>query len=348
MPKLYNPDPRATSTFTLYTNWSFRDSLGSYQNGAWKERSILRHNHRIPTFEVVWHLTKVFSAKEISAYRTKTFRYLKEHGIEAVANIELTRGEDGEPNDKTHFHILSDDTRSEDEIRKLFNTACLRSGLNRKDFRIDYRELYDGYAYFDYFVKYGKRFSNKVILFQKGIKGLDKFYRIGNWFRESKKKLWKGFLQDKYGTDSDKTVCVPDEDEELPDELKQEFDATIEDEVPVDGISMDLERSYQLERYGVDLDEVTGGNESITRLYILGVGKFRKVSGAGWFCIDEFNLLCKPIHKVRTKVYYDCPNVGGTPAWNKCSSDYRLSRTVRIRDRRHEWKRFRYSIAFRQ
>ena len=193
--------PRIKSTFTCHTNWSLTDSLESYQNRAWKETVILRRNNREPTVEVVWHLLQVLSAQDIASFRTKVFRYLNEHAIESVVVIELTRGIDGKPNNTVHFHFLIDDQRSEQALRKLFNTACLRSGLSSEDFRIDYRLLWDGYRYFNYFTKFG--YSNKVILFRKDI-GLQKFYQIGKWFRMSKKQIWKDYICERYSIDSDK------------------------------------------------------------------------------------------------------------------------------------------------
>jgi hypothetical protein len=137
---------------------------------------------------------------------------LKEHDIEAVANIELTRGKDGAPNNTVHFHVLMDDQRSEQELHDLFNTACERGGLNREDFRIDYRPLWNGDWYFRYFTKYG--YSDRVILFRQGT-GIQKFYQIGKWFTKSKRQIWediKAYMREKYGTH-------PDKADELPCEL---------------------------------------------------------------------------------------------------------------------------------
>jgi hypothetical protein len=43
--------------------------------------------------------------------------------------------------------------------------------------------------YFAYFVKYGKKYQDKVVLFQKGLR-MQKFYQIGEWYRKSKGELW--------------------------------------------------------------------------------------------------------------------------------------------------------------
>ena len=215
MEQLYQDNPIFKSTYTRHKNRSFTDSIISNQYGASKETCIIRWNGRMPTKELVIHFLEVLSAEEIIQYRTKIFRYLKEHGIEAVANLELTKGEDGTPNNKVHSHVLTDDQRSEDELRELFKTACLRSGLSRDDFRIDYRPLWNGYTYIKYFTKFG--YSDEVILFQTGT-GLQKFYEIGQWFYKGKAEIWeaiKAFMKEKDGTDLDDTDCENELNEEL-------------------------------------------------------------------------------------------------------------------------------------
>ena len=211
MQQLFQEETHRDCTYTLHKNRSFTDSRESYQNGVSKEVSILRRNGRVPTKEVVWHLLKVLPAEDINALRLKVFRYLKDHGLEAVASVELTRGANGQPNGCVHFHVLLDDTRSEADIRALFNKACERDGfVQSQDFRIDYRKLYDGKSYFYYYAKCGKKHFDKVILFQpkllKSGKTLQKFYQIGKWFHKSKELLWeeiKSFMASKYGTDPD-------------------------------------------------------------------------------------------------------------------------------------------------
>ena len=191
MEQLYKDKPRGKSTYTRHKNREFTDSLEAYQYGAEKETEILQRNGRVPTVEIVWHLLTVLPPRDIKALKTKVFRYLKDHGIEGVVNIELTCGVDGKPNNTVHFHILTDDSRSETELRRLLNRACELRGLVRgEDFRIDFRRLYDGYRYFKYFTKF--EYKHKVILFQK-YTGLHKFYRIGKWFTKSKEMLWKEY-----------------------------------------------------------------------------------------------------------------------------------------------------------
>ena len=187
---------RVKSTYTQHKNRSRTDSLESYQNGAEKEVLILRRNNRVPTADVVIHFLNERSVAAINTARTKIFRYLKEHGVEAVANIELTVDKHGSPNNCVHFHCITDDKRRRKEIRALFITACERAGLVRgKDFRVTYWTLYDGYSYLNYFTKYG--FSKKVILFQKDI-GLNKFYQIGQWFQKDRGKgeIWAEIQQE--------------------------------------------------------------------------------------------------------------------------------------------------------
>jgi len=202
MDQLFQDNPRVRSTYTDRKNRSLTDSLGSYQNRACKEVQILRRNARLPSTDIVWHLLKELTVTEITALRKKVFRYLKDHKFEGFANIELTRNKSGQPNNRVHFHILTDDSRSEQEIRELFNKACERYGLVRNtDFWISYKELWDGDQYFEYFTK---RNRNGVILFQKGLK-LQKLYRIGKWFTNGKCALWKeikAIMREKYGNNS--------------------------------------------------------------------------------------------------------------------------------------------------
>jgi len=204
-PKLYQEIPDENSPYTppngqkhrCYTNYE------SFKNAADKEAAILETNNRLPTKEMTLHLLKVYLPSAIRKFRTKIFRYLKEHGITAVANIELTRDANGEPNNTVHFHILTGDLRSKEELKELLETACERAGLLKdEDFVIRCRKLPNPETYFDYFTKRtrtGKEMGVKrVLLFEKGI-GLRKFYQIGKWFRKSKPELWKEFIEKTYG-----------------------------------------------------------------------------------------------------------------------------------------------------
>jgi hypothetical protein len=357
------------------------DSLESYQQGASKETLILRKNGRVPTKEIVIHFLKEHTATEISKYRTKIFRYLKEHGLVAVANIELTRGKDYRPNNKVHSHCLTDDRRSKRELSKLFNTACEQQGLIRgKDFRIDYRKLYDGYSYFDYFTKYG--YSDKVILFQKGIR-IQKFYQIGRWFSKTKKQIWeeiKAYMREKYGTDPDRTDSNDDIDtSRIDDNNEYEWKST-NDEVPFEfGAYTDLDRVALFEECDIDLDKFADESISTNGFYVPGVGMFRKFSNGLWACLDNDEMSSKPtIPVVDAEIGKDNSNDGRTPLGevrsisevvelpegvedtpqdrikdripqlgSDCPSDGYYLPQDRIRDRRHEWKqRYGYYIAF--
>ena len=106
-----------------------------------------------------------------------------------------------------HFHILTDDKRSEQELRYLFNKACKDSGLDKNDFRVDYKKVTDGYWYFEYFTKFDRinkdKYTEKnndgkwkrVLLFRPHL-GLQKFYQIGKWFNKSKAQIWKKIIAD--------------------------------------------------------------------------------------------------------------------------------------------------------
>ena len=197
MQQLYQDNPRVKSTYTHRINRSFTDSLESYQNGAAKEVKILRLNQRLPRVALILHFLTVLSLQDIKKYRTKIHRYLQRHGLEAVMSIEPTRDRFGCPSNTVHFHIITDDPRSEHELKDLLIKACSLQGLvEHIDFCVDYRVLYDPDGYLDYFTK---RYCKDVILFQIGL-CLQKFYQIGKWFRKKKSKLWKDFIRKIYGT----------------------------------------------------------------------------------------------------------------------------------------------------
>jgi len=110
---LYQDDPQSKNYYipkdkngNPCKNRSFTSNRESYQNGASKKTQILRRNNRIPTHEFVLHFLEQLSPKEIMERRKKIFRSLKEHGLEAVANIELTRDLDGTPNNCVHFTLI--------------------------------------------------------------------------------------------------------------------------------------------------------------------------------------------------------------------------------------------------
>lgn len=193
MKRLYQEFPKWTSTYTRPVNRSPTDSIASYQNHGWKECVILRRNNRVPTKSIKLGLYRKYSVQKINTYRTKIFRFLREHDFAGDASIELTRGADGYPNNCIHFHVITDDSRSEHELRELFEEACRHAGLDEKCFGIIYYDLYDGFGYLEYFTKCARRFANKVILFRNekelGAR-IQRFYQIGGWFRKGKKKLW--------------------------------------------------------------------------------------------------------------------------------------------------------------
>jgi len=306
----------------------------------------------------VWHLFRVLSAKEIQALRTRIFRYLKEHGLTAVVSIELTRGANGKPNNTVHFHFLTDDPRSEAEIRALFNRACEQQGLVRgEDFRIDYRELWDGYRYFNYFTKCGEKYFHKVILFESGLlksgKTLQKFYKIGNWFMKSKGKIWdeiKAYMQEKHSTDIEATGNSDDIDalnpnDELPSMPKQS------DDVPTEGgMTIEADRAYLREKYGINLDEVLEDDESVCEFDVPGIGRFRKHAGIGWYRIEE-ELPREQIAPDGIVADHFLSNAKRScvPDFTEVQDigiDYALPQ--RVLDRRKDWQRFKFSVAFRE
>jgi len=199
-PPEYQDKPYKKSGYAKHKVYSWTDSKESYQNRAKNERTLLWWNERKATKAIVVSLLTELSIDDIRHRRTKIFRYLNEHGIEAYVIVELTRKRPrtGKPTKRVHFHILTDDPRNENELRDLFNEACERSNLvkgrgNRlvrdKDFRIIYKEDSKGLG-FDYYLKYGEKHKNKAVLFEKH-RGLQKIYRIGKWNKNEKNEKKK-------------------------------------------------------------------------------------------------------------------------------------------------------------
>jgi hypothetical protein len=212
-PKLYQEDPKEKSTYKPPNGQghrSFTNSYESYKNKATVEAGILEANDRLPTKEIIWKLLTVLTQKEIIEIRNYVFNYLKRHRLNAVVAIELTYGKNGMPNNTVHLHILTDDLRSEEELKNLLKTPCKRKGLiENKDFQIHCRTLPNPETYFDYFTKrnrtdkeWCKRNNKKrVLLFQKPENGraIQKFYEIGTWFMMPKPVLWEKWKEKKYG-----------------------------------------------------------------------------------------------------------------------------------------------------
>jgi len=292
---------------------------------------ILRWNNRLPTKELVLNFLKVCTAREIIDTLKAVFRNLKEQGLEAIANIELTAtgGKYGKPNNTVHSHILTDDPRSVAKLKRLLITACERHGLVKNiDFWIsDHRELYDPDGYIDYFTKYG--YSHKVILFKKGT-GINKFYTIGQWFQKGKGKIWdeiKAHMQAKN-----------------PDNIEPELnDCNPAVEVPIEGkLDIELEKRFLQQEYGIDLDAYTGGDDSITEFYVPDLGKFRRFAGLGWLLTDD----CPSApaqwtrHKEAIQEPKDHKQARDTALMPK--EYHPQGRTI---DRRHEWTRFTHNVA---
>ena len=168
----YQYPARETSTFIKHHVVSWTDSKESHQRIAKRYRNILRWNNRIPTTEIRLHFNK-FTVKEINEFLAKIRRTLqrntkKRKGLRYIAFTEVTTKRK-KPISKVHFHFLTDDERSENELRQFFTMACERAGMvENKDFQIKrIRPLPKGKNYFDYVLKYGKNHQDKAILFRK-------------------------------------------------------------------------------------------------------------------------------------------------------------------------------------
>jgi hypothetical protein len=154
---------------------------------------ILIQNNRIPKYDIQLHLLKIYFPEELRALYKIIRDSLHKKGFEAVVTIECTCDDKCIPNNCVHYHFLTDDIRSIDELIALFITACEKAGLTQKeDFTIKLIQLFNGLGYFYYFTKCGKH-KDKVILFQNGL-NIQKFHFIGNWFRKTQEKLWKEFI----------------------------------------------------------------------------------------------------------------------------------------------------------
>ena len=341
MQQLFQDNPRRSSTYTLHKNRSFTDSRESYQNGASKETLILRWNNRSPTQEFVLHFLTIFSAEEIDYLRDKIFRYLKDHGLGAVANLEATRGDDGKPNGCVHFHIITDDPRRETELRALLEKACQRRRLVKdEDFCITYQPLPDGYNYFNYFTKYGEKYFDKVILFQPKLlkaktgnkrRTLQKFYVIGQWFKKGrgKIKIWdeiKAYMEAKYGIDPDMSDCANATEQDAINEVVP----SINDPAQPTSVESDLEGCEAVCANDVPTDStmpVEANSESLCEPY--GINEFDNP-------VEE-ELPCEQDRTPDRAAVADC--------CFQCEMYLDCLFPQIIPDRRWDWQRFKHSIA---
>jgi hypothetical protein len=197
LPPLYQSKPKIRNTYKAHKKQGFTYNRESYQYCAEKETWILQRNERIPDKEFVLHFNTEFLPKDINQHRKKIFRTLRKYGLETFVNIELTRTipRIGKPNNRVHFHFLTDDRRSEKELRALFKKACRDSGLGEKEFCIDYKEITDGYWYFYYFTKYDR---NSKDFFEEYKRMVDEFLakhdRTSKEFSEEYNRAIKEFF----------------------------------------------------------------------------------------------------------------------------------------------------------
>jgi hypothetical protein len=228
---------------------------------------------------------------------------LKDNGFEGAASLELTKGMDGKPNNCVHFHIITDDQRDEEDLRKLLEKACERQGLVKgKNFCITYKDLWDGESYFYYFTKYGEKYFHEVILFQpkllksgKNSRTLQKFYEIGHWFNEGKGVIWdkiKAYYEEKNGRNIEETGNCDNLD--IPE---------IDDEIATEPVQEEAHNSDDIQQETLD--------------------KFVSLKcGDGYIHVDK-RLLVDNLYD-----YPDClPSLS-------------------VMDQRHDWDRYRYSVAF--
>ena len=209
--QLFQENPDEICTFTMkgskslkhlanpfIKNRSHTNSRESQQNGAMKEKEILKKNGRIPTKQITIRFLYQFKTKnEMADLLSKMFRYLADHGIIAAVVLEGTKDGYGKPCNRVHCHILIDDKeapRSKKKTVAMFAKACRLRGLERgKDIKIGFQNLPKNFT-FDYFVKIGAH-GKSIPLFKKGLY-IRKFRYIGKWFTKSKRQLWSEYVEE--------------------------------------------------------------------------------------------------------------------------------------------------------
>lgn len=176
---LYQERPYRMSTYRLHKSYSTTDSLESYNNAARREVCILLRNRRKAKHEIVIHHLTELPLKQVHETWRKIKGYLKKSGIVAWTVTEITRDNRSKPTNRIHRHLLIDGKWSDKTLRRLFKDSCLCSGLEKKDFRIDYRTIPNFKKKVFYATKCNR--PNEVILFTKHT-GIRKFEAIGPWF----------------------------------------------------------------------------------------------------------------------------------------------------------------------
>jgi hypothetical protein len=209
-PLLYQSTPRRHNTYIMQTsrrNWT--DSLDTYQNAARREYHLLLANHRQGQHWITLNYHCEYFAHEIKSTWSKLKVLLKKEGIIAFAVVEFTTRNidlhDGRcvkyPNNCVHYHFLVDSSLSENQLRGIFNQACIDAGLVKNEFVVHYESIPDRKAFehkCEYTLKYNK-FADRAILFQPKT-GINKVCSIGRWFinadgtRASKAKIWKAII----------------------------------------------------------------------------------------------------------------------------------------------------------
>ena len=151
------------------------------------ESWIHEKNCRYPKYELVLHYLKEMSAATIKSYWRKLRAKMNKAGIIFAAAIEITRGKNGKPCNRVHYHILVDSSLNREELRKTMKTICTKSGIGieQVDFTLNFTSQFDitwGLKKIHYFTKFNH--ADKVILFEKGLR-IQKFYYSKNWFINS-------------------------------------------------------------------------------------------------------------------------------------------------------------------
>ena len=189
---LFQPSPRRGNKFDLP---SFTTSRMSYDKAAKHEAVVLLLNGRVPDYNIRLNYRVEMPAKQIADLWEKHSDRLKRAGIIARVAIEITKDRwRRRAENRVHYHIAVQDTRTPDELRAIVRSVC-RCEMKSGSFRVTCKPITD-WANKDvwYFVKY-KKWSN--YLFRPHLP-LQKFYTINRtkwWTNKDGTPRTKGSIE---------------------------------------------------------------------------------------------------------------------------------------------------------
>ncbi len=191
---LFQENPRRAAYPFANRPKSATASIESHNNLAWQEIVLSRNNKREPRHSIVVHFLKNLEVEQLCQKWKKLKCYLQKVGIVALKVAEITRDALKRPRDRIHLHLAIDGDWTEKELRSIFKDCCLASGLEEKDFRIDYRAIYNFTGWVRYVMKYKQ--PDKIILFVPKT-GIKKIEAVGPWYLDEegrkifRKEAWE-------------------------------------------------------------------------------------------------------------------------------------------------------------